>query len=197
MSFQWLQFFFFSSLSAPFYTLSGTFLSPLLIGLFARVSFAEVTVCCAFLCFFPPSGLAAQMFLCCFDFGLPHSPVCLSNQQRTKKMFSPSQPLIVSRLCCVSHIVLFCCSLRYFQDRHSLDVFFSHTFGLCWLLMVAWWGKGAWNVSVSSIHCFSCTQGQGVLESVPATVKPSTGHKFIMGLHWETKSTSQLTFTVV
>lgn len=69
--------------------LSGTFLSPLLIGRFARVSFAEVTVCCAFLCFFPPSVLAAQMFLCYFDFGLPHSPVCLSNQQSTKKMFSP------------------------------------------------------------------------------------------------------------
>lgn len=54
--------------------------------------------------------------------------------------------------------------------------FSSHAFLLWWLLAVVWWGKGAWNVSVPSIHCFSCTQGQGVLESVPATVKPSINH---------------------
>lgn len=63
-------------------------------------------------------------------------PILLSVYQinrEQKRCFPPSRPLIVSRLCCISHIVSFCYSLHYFRDRHArLEVFLT-----CFPSMVA------------------------------------------------------------
>lgn len=61
-------------------------------------------------------------------------PILLSGYQinREQKLFPPpSQPLIVSRRCCISHIVSLCYSQHYFRDRNvGLDAL-SHAF-LLW-----------------------------------------------------------------